>query len=30
MTNALVDARTLADATPALLEAARRGAPDGA
>ena len=30
MTNALVDARSLADATTSLLEAARRGAPDGA
>jgi hypothetical protein len=29
MTNALVDARSLADATPSLLEAARRGASDG-
>ena len=30
MTNALVDARSLAEATTSLLEAARRGAPDGA
>jgi hypothetical protein len=30
VTNALVDARSLADATSSLLEAARRGAPDGA